>query len=209
MSDVKTKRRGRRQRRSGRSRSGAFRPIGFSASQSLKARAVQFGTISSSGTGVVAGLIPFDPSSGHLNVTEFNSDWANLFTQYRLWGVRIKLLSCISTSLIESVTANNMPIAVGYQWRSTATLATPSNYDAVLDNQPSQLWPVSGDTSKVGLVMSQKTPSMITYLETNATTSPGNAGAPGAFQFYGNNFTASIPIFTYFIEVYYQLRSRS
>jgi len=165
--------------------------------------------MSSNGAGAVEGVIPFDPSSGHLSVPEFNSDLANLYTQYRLWGVRIRLFSSISTSLIQSVTVNQQPIALGFQWRSTATLATPVAYNTVLDNQPSLLWPVANDTSSRGVTLQQRVPSMLTFLETNATTSPGNAGAPGGFQFFGNGFTATIQVATWCLEVYYEMRSRS
>jgi len=201
---------GRRSKgRNDRRKNGAFNPRGFSASQSLKARAVKYGVCSSDGSGVCAGIIPFDPSSGHLNVTEFISDWANLFTQYRLWGVRIRLCSAVAAADIETKSANLKAIVLGFQFRSTATLSTPSGYDAVLDNQPSRIWNVVSDTSPGGILITQKTPNSITYLETNATTSPGNAGAPGGFQYFGDTFTPSITIFTYFIEVFYQFRSRS
>jgi len=200
-----------RVRKGGRrkNRRSTFNPSGFSASQSLKVRGCHYGVVSSDGSGVVAGVIPFDPSSGHLNITEFNSDWANLYTQYRLWGIRIRFVSANSAAIIETKSANYKALALGYQWRSTATLSSPASYDSVLDNQPSRLWNVISDTSPGGIVMTQRTPSMITYLETNATTSPGNAGAPGGVQYYGDTFTASIPIFGFFIEVFYQLRSRS
>jgi hypothetical protein len=192
-----------------RRRAMTFNPIGFSASQSQKVRSVFIMTYSSDGSGVCAGVIPFDPTSTHLNITEFVSDWANLYTQYRLWGSRIRLVSAIVNATIETKSANYKPITVGYQFRSTASLATPTSYNQVLDNQPSKIWNVSTDTSPSGILMTQKTPSSVTYLETNASTSPGNAGAPGGFQFYGDTFTPSIPIFTVFLEVYYQLRSRS
>lgn len=198
----------RRSARRGR-RSNTFNPRGFTASQSQRVRLVVTGLMSSNGAGAVEGVIPFDPSSGHLNVPEFNSDLANLYTQYRLWGVRIRLFSSISTSLIQSVTVNQQPIALGFQWRSTATLATPVAYNTVLDNQPSLLWPVANDTSSRGVTLQQRVPSMLTFLETNATTSPGNAGAPGGFQFFGNGFTATIQVATWCLEVYYEMRSRS
>jgi len=205
MSDRKN--RGRKRGR-GR-RNGGFNPRGFSASQSQRVRAVFLQTYSSDGSGVCAGVIPFDPTSSHLAIPEFTSDWANLYTQYRLWGVRIRLVSAIAQATIETKSANYKPLVVGYQFRSTASLATPTAYNQVLDNQPSRLWNVSSDNSPAGIVMSQITPPMVTYLETNASTSPGNAGAPGGFQFYGDTFTTTIPVFTIMLELFYQLRSRS
>jgi hypothetical protein len=209
MLDRKSKSRPKRSRRSRPSGNNTFNPVGFSASQSQKVRSVFLMTYASDGSGVCAGVIPFDPTSSHLAIPEFTSDWANLYTQYRLWGVRIRLVSAIVNATIETKSANYKPIAVGFQFRSTATLATPTAYSQVLDNQPSKIWNVSTDTSPSGIILTQKTPSLVTYLETNASTSPGNAGAPGGFQFYGDTFSTSIPIFTVFLELYYQLRSRS
>jgi hypothetical protein len=208
MSDRK-KQRMKKKRPASRRDNNSFNPRGFSAAQTYRFRLVVTGTLSSDSKGVVAGVIPFDPSSGHLNVPEFNSDLANLYTQYRLWGTRIRLFSAISTSLIQSISVNQQPIALGFQWRSTATLATPAAYATVLDNQPSLLWPVANDTSSRGVILKQRVPNMLTFLETNAATSPGNAGAPGGFQFFGNGFTATIQVATYCLEVFYELRSRS
>jgi len=197
----------RRRRSSGRDMK--FNPVGFNASQTQKVRSVFIMTYTADVSGVISGVIPFDPTSSFLNIPEFVSDWANLYTQYRLWGSRCRFVSAITSAIIETKSANYKPIAIGYQFRSTATLATPVAYSNVLDNQPSRIWNVASDTTPGGVVLSQKTPSSITYLETNASTSPGNAGAPGGIQFFGDKFTPLIPIFTIFLEVFYQLRSRS
>jgi len=199
----------RRSKRGKRKVNMRFNPQGFSASQSQRVRAVFVMTYSSNGSGVISGVIPFDPTSTNLNITEFTSDWANLYTQYRLWGVRLRCFSAITSAIIETKSANYKPIALGFQFRSTASLATPTSYAQVIDNQPSRMWAVASDTTPGGILMTQRTPNSINYLETNASTSPGYAGAPGGFQFYGDTFTTTIPVFTVFMEVFYQLRSRS
>lgn len=196
-------------RRPHRRRNMKMSSFGFNASQSEVVRGVQFGFINTNGSGVCSGVIPFDPTSSHLNVLEFTSDWANLWTQYRLRGIRIHFYSAVTQAVIETKSANLLPLAIGFQWRSTASLSTPTAYNTVLDNQPSQCWNVTADTSPRGFLMTQRAPPILTFLETNATTSPGNQGAPGGIQFYGDTFTPSITIASYWIEVFYQMRSRS
>jgi len=193
--------------RRGRRNPNVFNPRGFNASQTLKVRSIIIQTFTSNGGGVCAGVMSLDPVAN--SIVEFTNDWANLYTQYRLAGSRLRLVSAITEAIIETKTANYKPLAIGYQNRSTASLATPTGYAQVLDNQPARVWNVSSDTSSGGLLMTQRAPPRISFLETNASTSPGYAGAPGGWQFYGDTFTTSIPVFTAFLEIFYILRSRS
>jgi hypothetical protein len=164
-------------------------------------RLAQTVSVSSSGAGTVAALIYSDPFSA--SFTEYTSDLANIFAQFRLLAVRIQMVSTIETKGDTSV------MAVAYQNRNTG-LGTPSSVNTVIDNAGSRLWAVSNDTTNSGLWMRQRINVLnFAATSTSANTSTDAAGAPGGWQMFGSGFPVSTVIAYCMQECWYQFRSRS
>lgn len=173
----------------------------YDAKQTTCIRLCQSVSIASSGAGTVAALLYCDPFTQ--SFSEHTSDFANVFNQFRLLGSRIQLISTIETKGDVSV------MAIGYQNRNSG-LGVPTAVNNVLDNQPSQLWAVSNDTSSRGFTMKQKINGLLyAACSTTANTSSDSAGAPGGWQIYGAGFPASTVIVFAKFEVWLEYRSRS
>jgi len=199
----------RRARRNGRggvfasstpSRNRIFGPS-FNSLQSTVFRLCQSISISSSGAGVVATVLVNDPFTS--SFTEYTSDLANLYNEMRLVGSRIQLVSTIETKGQTSV------LAICYQNRNTG-LANPTSINNVLDNQPSELWAISNDTSPRGFVMRQRASNLLySATSTTANTSTDSSGCPGGWQIFGAGLPVStVCIFAKF-EIFVEFRSRS
>jgi len=158
-------------------------------------------TLSSSGAGVVASVVPCDPFAS--SFTEYTSDFANIYNQFRLLGSRIQLVTISETKGDVGV------LAIGYQNRATS-LAAPTSTNNVLDNQPSWYYAVSSDTSPFGFIKSQRVNGLnFAATSTSSNTSTDGYGAPGGWQFYGNNFPISTNIGVIKFEIWLEFRSRS
>jgi len=195
----------RRSGRRGRGGRGIMNPrssFNVNARQSMIFRLAQTVTLSSNGSGILAAIIYNDPTSGFANFTEHTSDLSNLFNEFRFIQTRVQFISTIETKGDTSV------LVIGYQNRGTSTMATPSSGNQVADNQPSYLWAVSNDTSARGFTVKQRI-NGIAYNNTNSTSSPDYAGAPGGWQIYGAGFPNSTALLYYKQECWYQYRSRS
>lgn len=181
--------------------SNIFSPRFDAKMTSCPIRLCQTGTLSSNGAGTLASLIYNDPYSA--SFTEYTSDFANIYNQFRLLGTRVQFCSLIETK------GDTTVLAIGYQNRNTG-LGTPTSVNAVADNQPSTLWPVSNDTSNRGRTMKQSMNHLLfAATSTSSNTSTDSAGAPGGWQVYGAGLPASTNIVYYLQEVFLQFRSRS
>jgi len=173
----------------------------FNSMQSTVVRLCTTFTVSSSGAGTVANLVSCDPFAS--SFTEYTSDFANLYNQFRLVGSRIQIVSIIEGK------GDTAILGIGYQNRQTG-LGTPTSLANVVDNQPSWLWAISTDTSPYGFKKSQAVSGLL-YSATSASsnTSTDSSGAPGGWQLYGTGFPASTNVGIVKLEIWLEFRSRS
>jgi len=197
----RNRRRGPRRSRRGRGIGRNIFGRGWDARRVQNVRLCQSVSLSTNSGGTLASLIYNDPFTA--SFTEYTSDWVNLYGQFKLLGSRIQFVSTIETKGQTAV------VAIGYQNRQTG-LAAPTSVNNVLDNQPSQLWALSNDTTSHGFTMQQSMNGLL-YAATSASanTSTDSTGAPGGWQIYGSGMPASTVVAFCKQEVFYQFRSRS
>jgi hypothetical protein len=189
-----------RNRRNRRRRVNIFGPV-FNSLQTSVIRLCQSVSLTTNGSGTLAALIYNDPYSA--SFTEYTSDFCNIYNQFRLLGSRIQFVSTIETK------GDTTVVGIGYQNRNTG-LGTPTGINLVLDNQPSQLWAISSDTSPHGFVMQQRmTNLMFAPTSTTSNTSTDSQGAPGGWQIYGSLLPNSTVVAFCKQEVFLEFRSRS
>jgi hypothetical protein len=168
-------------------------------------------TMSTDGSGVLAGVIPGNPnatlSSAFGSVALF-PEWTNvaaLFSAVRIRQLEITVMS----KYVE--TKGDVPgtIIIATQYVSSSSF--PSSYATASDNQDSQMISITNDTSGRGSYHAMKWPVSIAPAATNDPDPTGDAliGAPGGIALYGNTLPISTSIVQILVVGTYDLFNRS
>jgi len=169
------------------------------SSQSIVQRMMLQGesTVTSSGSGVVANTIQFDPSGSGYNFAE----WASILA---LWG-EIKFVSAIIQIIPRNVLTVGDPLYVAFRFD---TNAAPSSYSSVSNLPSMRIYDLVRDTSPRGFALSARTNGPLNWSPTGAVVTSQYAGCPGCFQIYGQSFANSTVVATIRFRAVYAVRGR-
>jgi hypothetical protein len=163
--------------------------------------------LGSNGSGVIAGYQNADPSGGS-GATWTASEWSALTSLYS--EVRLRKFSIWFTpvspedSKLPSASAGNILYISGVL---SSIAAAPTTRAQVLDNADAKIWTPLSYTLGRPFVHTIR-PSRPQWASVN-TPSPGSyAGCPGAIQWYGDGYPASINLIAISMIGYYEFRSR-
>jgi hypothetical protein len=166
---------------------------------------------STNGSGVIAGVIPCDPSSTLSATFGSNplfpewSDWSALFQHVKCVQLEVKLLAQTSDEVKGDV--NRGLVVAG----NLQNITVPSNYGSVADNGDSQIWNPLQDQSSRGLYHAIRHRSSIEWAS-SSTPSPSSiqyVGCPGGIAIYGDTLPASLGIILLHITGTYKVSSRT
>jgi hypothetical protein len=166
----------------------------------------------SSGAGVLAGAIPFDPSatlSAIFGSGSLFSEWTNFVNTWQ--NVRVLQFEAEFVRVNTDDTKGDIPEPLAIASSTSPTLVVPSTFQQVIDNGDAQLWPVIQDYSGRGRYHATRM-SGITWALTstpNPGTSSGiSAGCPGSIIFFGTGYPASVQVCSIKFTGTYLLRTR-
>jgi len=159
-----------------------------------------YSTVSSNGSGIIAVSVPFDPSSGGFNFSEW-TDLAALFDEVKLEGFRVQIVPFSNTT----VTLTLAPLIIGTNLISSSA---PGTEGAVAQLSDARYHP-SMVTNSAGYSHSFRNHGIIGWSSTASVTDQPYAGCPGSFQMYVNNFSVSTLAFKVLVQGFYAFRARA
>jgi len=186
-------------------------PIQMPPSQAIMVQLRNYLNATSNGSGILAGVIPADPSStlsatfGSTSLFPEWSDWLALFGSVRVVQLEIKLLS-ISLDEVKGDTSPGFIMAGNLQ-----STAVPSNYQSVADNADSQSWNPLQDTTSAGRYHAIRWPRTVLWASatTPAPSSLQFTGCPGGFAIYGDTLPATLKVLSIHVTGTYMLMNRT
>jgi len=151
-------------------------------------------SVTSNGSGVIAGYLPFDPSAtlsslfgGVANFTEWSSI-QNLWSRVKLKEFTVSMVP----SYIDDTKGDNF-FGLCVASNATASYSNPSSYSNAADNVDSILWNPVKDLSGSAKVMSYR-PKGLGWGPCSSPATNTGLGCPGSFIFYGTGFPVSTAI---------------
>jgi hypothetical protein len=208
MSRIENKRSGRGFRRGGKkSRRGVLGSMVRSLRSPDNVTMIRLcGTLTASNnsSGILAGVIPCDPSASGLSNAEFVAYWVNLYGEIKLHAFSVQFIPSFEESKGAYPTGNPLAIAT-----SLSSSFVPNAYSTLVDNADSKLYNILNDTTRNGYTHRFHTGA----LSWGSTASPAglspSAGTPGSIGFYGTNYGSTVSQMLFMIyEGFYLLRNR-
>jgi len=159
---------------------------------------------SSSAGGVLSGYQNADPSGG-AGSTWTAAEWASLITLF-------SEVRNVSFSIKINPYRNNLLLQSGALYVSgvlSSLAAAPTTADQCFDNADAKNYSIGTDSTRFGFSHTVKNTLSELSWAIVTTPNPGSyAGCPGAIQWFGNGFTASVAVIQYAVEGIYEFRSR-
>jgi len=162
------------------------------------------GSITASAGGILSGYQNADPSGG-AGSTWTSVEWSALISLFS--EVRNVNFSWICTPYRNNLLLQSGQLLVSGVLSSIA--AAPTTADQVWDNADAVPYAIGTDTSKFGLKHTvHNTLSELSWAIVTTPTPGSYAGCPGAIQWLGGGFTASVVVAQTAVEGIYEFRSR-
>lgn len=194
--------------------SGFFKypaPISIPLNQVIRVQLRNLITVTSNGSGVIAGMIPCDPSAtlaAPFAAGALFPEWTNFGTLFS--GIKCVQLECTFMPSSSDEVKGDASIGVAIAGNLTSISNFATSYIATMDNGDSQHWNPTLDTSGRGVYHSIKHRKSLLWggTATPASSAAVYAGAVGGIGMYAST-AVSLNLFSIRVVGTYLLSSRS
>jgi len=187
-------------------------PRQISPLQTLVVQLRGYAGLASSGAGVVAAALPFDPSvtlAANFGAGAIFTEWTSVSNMWQ--NVKVLQFEAEFVRVQTDDTKGDIPEPLAIASSTSPILVIPSTFQQVIDNGDAQLWPVIQDYSGRGRYHATRIRGQT--WATVSTPNPGSstgisAGCPGSIIMYGTGYPASVQVCSIKYTGTYLLRTR-